>query len=277
MAGGGEGRGVVTRAILEALRAGVPPSGSADDAFGLDLEFRERIAPIFRLLHDRYWRIEVSGMRHLPTHGPVIMVANHSGAIPFDGAMICTTIDLHADIVVRYLYDRFVQGVSAVDSFYRRTGGVVAARANASAVLEQGAHLLIFPEGVPGVAKTFDDRYRLRPFSSGFARLAMAHDIPVVPIAVVGAEEIYPVVARAEGVQESLGVPYIPITPFFPLLGILGAIPLPTKWFIRIGKPMSLGRSGDEGRAKQVTAVVRRKLQAMVTRLKQRRRSIFFG
>jgi 1-acyl-sn-glycerol-3-phosphate acyltransferase len=268
----------VTRAILEALRAGAnTASDSTEDAFGLDLEFRARVAPIFQLLHDRYWRIEVTGARNVPRQGPVILISNHSGALPFDGAMICTTLDRKPGVVVRYLYDRFVEDVSAVDTFYRRTGGIVATRENAAAALENDAHLLVFPEGVPGVAKSFDERYRLRSFSPGFARLAMAYDIPVVPIAVVGAEEIYPVVGRAEGLSESLGIPYLPLTPFFPLFGILGAIPLPTKWFIRVGRPMSLGRSDDEERVKQVTLVVRRKLQAMVTRLRQRRRSIFLG
>jgi 1-acyl-sn-glycerol-3-phosphate acyltransferase len=191
--------------------------------------------------------------------------------------MICTALDKYRSIVVRYLYDRFVQGVSLVDDFYRRTGGAVANRRNAEMLLEQAAHLLIFPEGVPGVAKTFTDRYRLRQFNPGFARLAMAMDVPIVPIAVVGAEEIYPMVGRAEAVGKSLGVPYLPITPFFPLFGILGALPLPTKWVIRVGKPIRLGRSSDESRIERESSVVRRKIQAMVTRLKQRRRSVFFG
>ena len=118
------------RSILDALRAtaavaeGVEPVRS-DDEFGLDLAFRERVTPIFRLLHDHYWRVEVSGAKHVPAEGPVIIVSNHSGALPFDGAMICTTLDTHRGLVVRYLYDRFVQGVSAVDGFYRRTGGAV--------------------------------------------------------------------------------------------------------------------------------------------------------
>lgn len=271
------------RTILDALRAtadvaeGIQPE-HPDDEFGLDRAFRERVTPIFRLLHDHYWRVEVRGANYVPADGPVILVSNHSGGLPFDGAMICTTLDLHRGLLIRYLYDRFVEGVSAVDRFYRRTGGAVAKWANAERLLvEHRAHVLIFPEGVPGVAKTFSERYRLRDFNPGFARLAMRHDIPVVPIAVVGAEEIYPIVGRAEEVGKSLGVPYLPITPFFPLFGVLGALPLPTKWFIRIGKPIRLGRSTDDRAAVREAAVVRRKLQAMVTRLRQRRQSIFLG
>src|SRR5947207_13895418 len=107
-------------------------------------------------------------------------------------------------------------------------GGAVAARARAVAVSKAGGLLLVFPEGVPGVATSFRDRYRLRSFSPGFARLALALDVPIVPVAVVGAEEIYPVVGRAEGVCRLLGVPYVPVPPFFPLLGVIGALPLPT-------------------------------------------------
>jgi 1-acyl-sn-glycerol-3-phosphate acyltransferase len=247
------------------------------DRFGLDLEFREQVAPIFRWLHDRYWRVQTSGARHLPAQGPAILIANHSGALPFDGAMICTALDAVAGVVVRYLYDRFVASVPLVDTFYRRTGGAVATKENARVLLEAGHHLLVFPEGVPGVAKPFDQRYQLRPFSPGFARLAAETGAPVIPLAVLGAEEIYPIVGRAESLGRSLGMPYVPITPFFPLLGVLGALPLPTKWFIRIGRPMAIGHIEDEMRARAVASLARRKVQAMVTRLRRRRRSVFFG
>jgi 1-acyl-sn-glycerol-3-phosphate acyltransferase len=255
--------------------AGAEQTGA--DRFGLDPEFREQVAPIFRWLHDRYWRVQTSGVRHLPAQGPAILIANHSGALPFDGAMICTALDAAAGLVVRYLYDRFVASVPLVDAFYRRTGGAVATRENAQAMLEAGHHVLIFPEGVPGVAKPFDQRYQLRPFSPGFVRLAAETGAPVIPLAVLGAEEIYPIVGRAESLGRSLGMPYIPITPFVPLLGVLGALPLPTKWFIRVGRPMTIGNIEDEMRARAQASVARRKVQAMVTRLRNRRRSVFFG
>lgn len=275
MRGGGRD-GVVPHALRGASEETGQEAGAAD-AFGLDGAFREQVAPVFRWLHDRYWRVKLTGMRHLPASGPAILIANHSGALPFDGAMICTAIDAAAGIVVRYLYDRFVANVPLVDAFYRKTGGAVATRENARALLEAGQHLLIFPEGVPGVAKAFDQRYQLRPFSPGFARLAAETGAPVIPIAVLGAEEIYPIVGRAESIGRSLGMPYVPITPFFPLLGVLGALPLPTKWFIRIGHPMTVGAIDDEMRARAEASRARRKIQAMVTRLRRRRRSVFFG
>lgn len=275
MRGGGRD-GVVSRDLREERRGAASEDAGAD-AFGLDPEFRDQIAPVFRWLHDRYWRVKLSGARYLPKDGPAILIANHSGAIPFDGAMICTAVDSAAGIVVRYLYDRFVANVPLVDAFYRKTGGAVATRENARALLDAGQHVLVFPEGVPGVAKPFDQRYQLRPFSPGFARLAAETGAPVIPLAVLGAEEIYPIVGRAESLGRSLGMPYVPITPFFPLLGVLGVLPLPTKWFIRVGRPMTVGAIEDEMRARAQASLARRKIQAMVTRLRRRRRSVFFG
>jgi 1-acyl-sn-glycerol-3-phosphate acyltransferase len=259
--------------------AGARAEGDGDP-FGLDLAFRERVVPLFKFLFERYWRVEAVGAHNLPTSGPILFVANHSGALPFDGAMICTALHVHDGRIARFLFDRFVANVAPVDSFYRRVGGVVASRENALELLKRGEQVVIFPEGVSGVAKPFSDRYRLRSFSPGFARLALALDVPIVPVAVVGAEEIYPLVGRAEGVGKLFGMPYLPITPFFPILGLLGTLPLPTKWFMKFGKPIRLSVADDEARwlrARLEAMKVRRKLQAMVTRLRQRRRSVFFG
>jgi 1-acyl-sn-glycerol-3-phosphate acyltransferase len=250
------------------------------DAFAIDHELRDLVTPAFRFLHERYWRVEVTGAEHVPAEGPVLLVANHSGALPFDGAMIIMSVQKERDRAVRFLYDRFVETLPPLDGFYRKVGGVVATRENAHELLRRGEPVLLFPEGISGVAKPFSERYRLRSFSPGFARLSMALDVPVVPVAVVGAEEIYPLVGRAEGVGKALGMPYLPITPFFPLLGLLGALPLPTKWFIRFGRPVRFAAAAMETsylRARDEAMHVRRRLQGMVTRLKSRRRSVFFG
>ncbi len=256
------------------------PDAPSADPFGLDPELRQRILPAVRFLHDRYWRVEVTGAHYVPASGPVLLVSNHSGAVPFDGAMIVTALELHRQRTLRFLYDRFVENLAPVAAFYNKVGGAVATRENAVTLLRMGEALLVFPEGVPGVAKPFGDRYRLRAFSPGFARLALALDVPIVPVAVVGAEEIYPVVGRAEGVGRFFGMPYVPVTPFFPLLGVLGALPLPTKWFIRFGKPIRLVVEEGEvrwQRARHEAMRLRRRVQSMVVRLTRRRRSVFFG
>src|SRR5215472_10475302 len=154
------------------------------DPFAIDHELRDLVSPAFRFLHDRYWRVEVDGAQHVPAEGPVLLVANHSGALPFDGAMVVTAVDGERRRVVRFLYDRFVETISPLDVFYRKMGGVTASRENAQALLRMGQPVLLFPEGISGVAKPFSERYRLRPFSPGFARLAMQYDVPVVPVAI---------------------------------------------------------------------------------------------
>lgn len=282
---GGRGAGLAVPTIVGgpqgAQGRGADPSASAErDVFGLDPAFRQFVAPAFRFLHDRYWRVEVSGARNVPAHGPVLLIANHSGAVPFDGAMIVTATELHCQRGLRFLYDRFVENLAPVSTFYRKVGGAVASRENTVELLHAGEPVLLFPEGVAGVAKPFTDRYRLRPFSAGFARIALALDVPIVPVAVVGAEEIYPVVGRAESVGRLLGIPYLPVTPFFPILGLLGALPLPTKWFIRFGKPIRLTSADGEARwqrAQSDAVRVRHTIQAMVRRLRAARRSVFFG
>mgnify|MGYP001302736065 CR=1 FL=1 len=281
--GGSEAAASITLGIGPSPAEGQPDangSGVASDTFGFDAALRARVRPIFRFFLERYWRVEVSGVKNLPTDGPALLVSNHSGAIPFDGAMICTAVDTHAGRDLRFLYDRFVESLGPVAAFYRKVGGAVASRESAVELLRAGEMVLLFPEGVPGVAKPFSDRYRLRPFSPGFARLALSLDVPIVPVAVVGAEEIYPMVGRIEGVGKLLGMPYVPVTPFFPLLGLLGALPLPTKWFIRFGKPIRLAPAEGEVRGPHalLEAIrVRRTVQSMVRRLKAQRRSVFFG
>jgi len=278
--GSGVGRAAPSITLDVGPRAIGAEEPSQGDAFGLDPALRRRIVPIFRFLHERYWRVEVTGVEHVPETGPALLVANHSGALPFDGAMICTSVETRRERRVRFLYDRFVENLAPVSTFYRKAGGAVASRENALELLRAGELLLLFPEGVSGVAKPFGERYRLRRFSPGFARLALALDVPIVPIAVVGAEEIYPLVGRAEGVGRLLGAPYLPLTPFFPLLGPLGAIPLPTKWFIRFGRPVRLTATETEprlARARREAMRIRRTVQAMVTRLRRRRQSVFFG
>ena len=260
-----------------------PADGGLDagrDPLGLDPDFRARVIPAVRFLFERYWRAEVTGIHHVPANGPALVVANHSGAIPFDGAMLCTAVELHRERTLRFLYDRFVDSIAPVATLYRKTGGAVASRENAVRLLQMGELLLVFPEGVSGVAKSFGDRYRLRPFSPGFVRLALSLDVPIVPVAVVGAEEIYPLVGRAEGVGKLFGMPYVPLTPFFPLLGVLGTLPLPTKWFMHFGRPIRLAPVEGEARwqrARHEAIRVRRTIQSMVGRLKRRRQSVFFG
>jgi 1-acyl-sn-glycerol-3-phosphate acyltransferase len=250
------------------------------DEFGLDEEFLGQALPLFRLLYEKYWRVEARGVRHVPRSGPTILVANHSGAIPFDATMIACALDeAHHPRPTRFLYDRFVEDLPWIPQLYRRAGGVVASHANAQRLLEKGELVGLFPEGVPGLAKLYSERYVLQPFSTGFVRLALRYRAAIVPVAVVGAEEIYPLVGRMRGVGKLLGIPYLPVTPFFPVLGPLGMIPLPTKWIIRFGRPIILdvpgGQRHDGATVRAAAERLRRCVQQMVRGLLRERDGIF--
>jgi 1-acyl-sn-glycerol-3-phosphate acyltransferase len=264
-------------------RAAAPSSPRApcrEDEFGLDPEFRERALSVVRLLYRKYWRVTALGAGNVPRRGPVVLVSNHSGALPFDAVMIaCALEETGHPRPTRFLYDRFVQNLPWIPDLYRRAGGVVASHENAARLLDKGELIGLFPEGVAGLAKLYAERYVLQPFSTGFVRLALRYRAPVVPVAVVGAEEIYPLVGRSELLGRLVGAPYLPVTPFFPLLGPLGAIPLPSKWTIQFGKPVMLrasSRSRLDGMAvRAMVEDVRRRIQRMVRAQLRRRRTVF--
>ena len=258
----------------------------ARDPFGYDPELHARIRPISEFLYRRYWRVQTDGLEHVPAQGPALIVSNHSGGIPFDATMIATAIDLDhpQHRLVRFLYDRFVASMPFVGEFYDKMGSTVASFQNARRLLEAGALVGIFPEGVEGVAKGIWESYHLQRFHHGFVRLSLQLRVPIIPTAVVGAEEIYPVIGKWKNLgplKELLNVPYVPVTPLFPLFGLLGVIPLPTKWHIRFGAPIRFYGDRRTARTPQPRAVhalaerVRREVQGMVHELLAQRNSVF--
>jgi 1-acyl-sn-glycerol-3-phosphate acyltransferase len=149
---------------------------------------------------------------------------------------------------------------------------------NALPMLARGELIAVFPEGLKGVGKLYRERYRLARFGrGGFVRLAREAQVPLLPVAIVGAEEIHPVIGKITRFAEPLGIPYIPITPTFPWLGPLGLLPVPTKWTIQIGPPIAPPRAGDEGGTARVAEEVRSAIDTMIADLLAQRRSILFG
>ncbi len=248
------------------------------DPFGLDLTFRTRAIPAFRFMFEQYWRVALSGIEHLPTNGPALVVANHSGAIPADAFMIAIALELHAGRCLRVLYDKFVDDLPLIGDVYRWLGGVSASFPNAERLLQRGELVGLFPEGIAGVEKRCTERYRLRPFKTGTARLSIRTGSPIVPVAIVGAEEAYPVVARLYRAGRLVGLPWIPLTPTFPLCGVAGALPLPTKWSMHFGAPIAPpppdGRSEDV-RVAELTASIRSAIEADLGALLAKRTGIF--
>jgi 1-acyl-sn-glycerol-3-phosphate acyltransferase len=256
------------------------PSVATPDPFGLDPEFRRSWLAPLRFVFERYWRVAVSGMENVPDDGPVLIVANHSGAVPADAFMLSVALELRKPArTLRVLYDRFVDALPVIGPAYRRLGAVSASLPNAEELLARGEAVGLFPEGIAGVEKRCTERYQLRPFKSGTARLAVRSGAPIVPVSIVGAEEAFPVIARLYRVGKLVGVPWIPITPTFPLCGLAGALPLPTRWSMHFGEPIAAAppRDGcsEEDRINETTGRVRTAIETGLTDLLAKRRGIF--
>jgi 1-acyl-sn-glycerol-3-phosphate acyltransferase len=255
------------------------------DEFGYDQRFTETIRPFFEFLYTLWWRVEAVGIENVPAQGPGLIVANHSGVLPWDGMMI--------KLAVRHQHPaRRECRLLALDMFallpflaplLAKSGEVRANPENGERLLRKGELVGVFPEGVKGVGKRFQQRYRLARFGrGGFVRLALRTGAPIIPCAVVGAEEIHPVVAKADWVGRPFGLPYFPITPTFPALGPLGVIPLPTKWSIDFGGPLPTGSCGPEAAedpilVNRLSEQVRSTIQDMIDARLARRRSVWFG
>jgi 1-acyl-sn-glycerol-3-phosphate acyltransferase len=211
------------------------PDYAVDD-FGFDAQWTESLLPLFRLMYRDYWRVETTGIENVPAVGRALLVANHSGVLPWDGTMIKTAIFAEHPNPrhVRALVASLFMGMPVLSWFLRRTGQTVGHPDDTRRLLERDELVLVFPEGVKGTGKRFKDRYRLRRFGrGGFVSTAIRAGAPIIPVSVVGSEEIYPMIADATPVARLFGLPYFPITPTWPWLGVLGMIPLPSKWRIQ--------------------------------------------
>jgi 1-acyl-sn-glycerol-3-phosphate acyltransferase len=242
-----------------------------EDEWGFDPEFAAAAEPLFSFLYDRWWRVTATGTEHVPRDGRALLVANHAGVLPWDAAMMATALR-RAGIgrAPRFLVLDWAFSLPWVAVAIRRNGGVPASPYNALRLLRQDHLVMVFPEGAKGVGKPFKERYRLQRFGrGGFVELALRTGAPIVPVAVVGSEEIYPKLGEVPGVAKLLGAPYFPLTPTFPLLGPFGAIPLPSRWRIAFGEPLDLGALGPEAADDRATVLevaedVRDRIQGMV-------------
>ena len=255
------------------------------DDFGADRRFAETLGPLLEFLYAVWWRVETSGVEHVPAQGRGLIVANHSGVLPYDGIMVQLAVrhEHPAKRVCRMLALDMFALLPVLAPMLSKSGSVRANPANAERLLRRDDLVGVFPEGVKGVGKRFKDRYKLARFGrGGFIRIALRTGSPIIPCAVVGAEEIHPVVAKADWVGRPFGLPYFPITPTFPLLGPLGVIPLPTKWSIDFGDPVDLSEYGPEGASdpilvNRLSQQVRDTVQGMIDGRVARRRSVWFG
>ena len=216
------------------------PNYAVDD-FGFDPQWTESFLSVFMILYRDYWRVETTGVEHVPATGRALLVSNHAGVLPWDGTMIKTAVFAEHPHPrhVRALVASLFMGMPVLSWFLRRTGQTVGHPDDTRRLLERDELVLVFPEGVSGTGKSFKDRYRLRRFGrGGFVATAIRAGAPIIPVSVVGSEEIYPMVADLAPVARFFGLPYFPVTPFCPWLGPLGLIPLPSKWRIQFHAPI---------------------------------------
>ncbi|MEJ7876277.1 MAG: lysophospholipid acyltransferase family protein [Solirubrobacterales bacterium] len=245
----------------------------SEDEWGFDEDFAEAVFPLFRFLYDIYWRVDTLGVQNVPAHGRGLLVANHAGSLfPFDASMMTMAVMREHPLPrwPRFMVLDWAFVLPFLSAFMRRVGGVPASPHNAKAILERDELVMVFPEGVKGTGKPFSERYRLQRFGrGGFVEVALRTRSPIIPVAVVGSEEIYPKVADSQPLARALGAPFVPITPTFPWLGPLGLVPLPSKWRIEFCKPIDLSEhppdaAEDRGLVLDISERVRETIQAKV-------------
>jgi len=259
-----------TRARLEKI---TPPANEYGvDPYGFDLEYATAAVAPFLWLYRKYFRVQLEGLEHVPSEGRAVLVSNHSGQLPFDAAMLAVALLVEKDPprVVRALVERWVPTLPFVSTFMARIGQIVGTPENCRRLLAADEAILVFPEGVRGLNKPFSERYRLQGFGAGFMRLALESSAPVIPVAVVGAEEQSPSLMDLKPLARLLGMPAFPLTPTL--------LPLPTRYRILFGEPMRFTGSADDEDAEieKKVAQVERNVKALIDRGLAERRSIFF-
>ncbi|MBV9212956.1 MAG: acyltransferase family protein [Actinobacteria bacterium] len=223
-----------------------------EDDWGFDEEFAEAALPLLEFMYDRWWRVQSDGVERVPAHGRALLVANHAGILPWDGTMMGVALMREHPLprTPRFLVLNWAFELPYVSVAMRKLGGVPASPFNAMRLLEQDELVAVFPEGVKGAGKSFRDRYRVQRFGrGGFVEIALRTGAPIVPVAVVGSEEIHPKIGESRLLARLTGAPYFPVTPTFPLLGPLGIVPLPSRWRIEFGEPLDLSSFGPEAAA----------------------------
>jgi 1-acyl-sn-glycerol-3-phosphate acyltransferase len=270
--------------LLRFLRRRLEGDYAVDD-FGFDADLTDNVViPLLAPLYDRWFRVEVNGIEHIPADGGALLVANHAGGLwPLDAVMTALAVhDEHpAGRFLRMLGANLLFSTPGLGAAARKTGSTLACREDAERLLTSGELVGVWPEGFKGIGKPFVERYKLQRFGrGGFVHAALTCGVPIIPVSIIGAEEIHPVLANAKLLARLFDLPYFPITPTFPWLGPLGLVPLPSKWYIEFGEPIhteSLGAEAADDAAIvfDLTDRVRETIQSTLYRLLVQRRSVW--
>ena len=261
------------------------PRRSDVDEWGRSEHLRQLARRLYDPIYRQLFRVEWEGLEKIPTDGGALLVANHAAAIPSDAPVIMHGIEEELHRPVYGLADHIFKAMPLVGTLWARAGGVAAHPENAYRLLrEQQQLVLVFPEGTKGPGKLYRERYQLRRFGrGGFVEIAMRAGVPVVPIAVVGAEESMPIVYKNATLAKMLGLPYVPVTANMLLLGLLGLVMyLPAKFKLRVLDPVHFDVAPDQERYSRSRIMdeaenIRLKLQETLYDMLRQRRSVWFG
>ena len=268
--------------LLDFIRRRLTGDYVVDD-FGFDEDLTDHVLiPMMRPLFEKWFRVEVRGLEHVPDVGGALVVANHSGTIALDAVMTQVALrDRHpAHRHLRMLGADLVFQTPFVSEVARKAGHTLACMPDAQRLLERGELVGVWPEGFKGIGKPYSERYKLQRFGrGGFVSAALRTGVPIIPTAIVGAEETYPMLGNITPLARLLGLPYFPMTPTFPWLGPLGLVPLPSRWIIEFGAPVPtdqlLDQADDPMAVLELTDVVRERIQQALYRLLVQRESTY--
>jgi 1-acyl-sn-glycerol-3-phosphate acyltransferase len=255
------------------------------DEYGFDADLTEHaVLPIFKPLYQNWFRVEVNGVDHIPAEGGALLVANHAGGLwALDAVMTAVAVHVEhpAGRFLRMLGADLVFGTPGLGTLARKTGSTLACADDAERLLAAGELVGVWPEGFKGIGKPFRERYKLQRFGrGGFVHAAIKSGVPIIPVSIVGSEEIHPLLGNVKLLARVFNVPYFPMTPTFPWLGPLGLIPLPSKWYIEFGAPIHTEDLDTEA-AEDAAIVfdladrVRETIQSTLYRLLVQRRSVW--
>jgi 1-acyl-sn-glycerol-3-phosphate acyltransferase len=270
--------------LSEPSPSGHDPRLGDVDEWGRSERVRAQVRRVYDPVYRKLFRVEWEGLENIPA-GPALLIANHAAAIPSDAPVIMHGIEEELGRPVYGLADHLFRQLPVLGTLWSRAGGVVAHPDNAYRLLrEQRQLVLVFPEGAKGSGKTYAERYRLRRFGrGGFVEIAMRAGVPVVPIAVVGAEESMPTLTTVPALARVLGLPYFPITANMLLFGPLGLfVYLPAKFKLRVLPPVTFDVPPDQprysrSRVMEEAESIRQQIQVELYDMLSRRQSVWRG
>lgn len=268
------------RELSDRLRStGLELNSFGFDAYGFSPEVARQLFLPMALMARYYFRIESYGIENVP-EGRVILIANHAGQFAHDGAMLTMAMMLDANPprLCRGMGEYFLWKVPWMGTYAARIGTLVGTPENCVEMLEEDECVMVFPEGARGANKPFHKRYQLQRFGTGFMRLALQTNTPIVPVGIVGSEEQQPGFANIEKFGRALGLPSFPITISQPWFGPLGSIfAFPVKYRIHFGTPLEFsGSANDEDAVIDAkVGVVKTAVADLLARGRKSRKSVF--